>query len=72
MGKPVWIMMQKDGSTWHFMCERPGAPWNERSPWYSSAKLFRQREFGASRWDDVVADVAAELRREDAKLVAAE
>ena len=72
MGKPVWIMMQKDGSTWHFMCERPGAPWNERSPWYPSAKIFRQREFGTSRWDDVVADVAAELRREDAKLVAAE
>lgn len=67
MGKPVWIMMQRDGATWHFMCERPGAVWNERSPWYESARIFRQTAPGD--WAGVVARVARALES-DAALVA--
>ncbi len=62
MGKPTWLMCQRDACSWHFMCWRPGAPWNEASPWYPSTRLFRQREFDSPhRWADVVADVAREL-----------
>ena len=62
MGKPVWVMAQRDASTWHFMCWRPGASWNERSPWYPSVRVFRQHEFNRPHyWDDVVNDVAKEL-----------
>jgi len=63
MGKPVWVISRKDGMSWHFMCERPGAPWNERSPWYPSARVFRQREFDTPHfWDDVISDIGMELR----------
>lgn len=62
MGVPVWIMMQRDGQSWHFMCWRPGASWNEASPWYPSARIFRQHEFNRPHiWDDVIRDVAAAL-----------
>jgi tetratricopeptide (TPR) repeat protein len=44
MGKPVWLVMQRDGASWHFMCERPGASWNTRSPWYPSMRIFRQSD----------------------------
>jgi hypothetical protein len=63
MGVPTWVMCQRDCSSWHFMCWRPGAAWNERSPWYPSVRLFRQHRFNAPHyWDDVVADVAEALR----------
>ncbi len=62
MGKPTWLMMQQDGASWHFMTERPGAPWNERSPWYPSIRIFRQKKPGD--WSDVVDRVAKELGRE--------
>jgi tetratricopeptide (TPR) repeat protein len=63
MGKPVWVMCQRDAASWHFMCWREGAPWNERSPWYPSARIFRQHRFDEPhRWGDVVDDVAAALR----------
>lgn len=62
MGKPCWVMMQRDGASWHFMCYRPGAPWNEASPWYPSIRLFRQHEFNQpGYWTDVVNDVVAAL-----------
>ena len=64
MGKPVWLMCQRDATSWHFLCWRPDAPWNERSPWYPSMKIFRQREFDRPHhWSDVVAEIAEELRR---------
>ena len=64
MGKPVWVMMQRDGSSWHFMCWRPGAPWNERSLWYPSVRVFRQHEFNRPHfWGEVIADVVDALRR---------
>lgn len=52
MGKRTILLMHCHNSGWHFMCERPGAFWNERSPWYPSVTVVRQRESG--RWDDVV------------------
>ncbi len=62
MGKPVWLMCQRDGCSWHFMCWRPGAPWNEASPWYPTMRIFRQREFDKPHhWEEVVGDVAAAL-----------
>lgn len=63
LGKPVWVMAPRDAASWHFMCWRPGAPWNERSPWYPTARVFRQHEFNRPHyWDEVVADVAEALR----------
>jgi hypothetical protein len=60
MGKPCWVMMQQDGASWHFMSERPDFPWNERSPWYPSVRIFRQSKPGD--WSGVVERVADELR----------
>ncbi|MDB5974744.1 MAG: glycosyltransferase 9 family protein [Nevskia sp.] len=53
LGKPVWIMNR------HAACWR----WLERrsdSPWYPSARLFRQPALG--QWDAVAAEVAQALR----------
>lgn len=62
MGKPVWVMAQKDGSSWHLMCERPGASWNTTSPWYPTLRLFRQHRFNEPHfWDEVVHDVSEVL-----------
>lgn len=62
LGVPTWVMMQRDGSSWHFMCWRPDEVWNEASPWYPSVRIFRQREFNRSHyWDDVIDDVASSL-----------
>ena len=64
MGKPTWVMMQRDGASWHFMCYRDGASWNETSPWYPSVRLFRQREFNTpGYWTDVVKDVVEALQQ---------
>jgi Flp pilus assembly protein TadD len=58
MAKPVWIMLPK-ASDWRWMLER------EDSPWYPTARLFRQAKPG--EWDPVLTRVtdalAAELRR---------
>jgi Glycosyltransferase family 9 (heptosyltransferase) len=62
MGKPVWVMAQRDCSSWHFMCWRPDAVWNDRSPWYPSARVFRQHRFNEPhKWDEVVEDVTKAL-----------
>lgn len=62
MGKPTWVMAQKDGASWHLMCERPGASWNTASPWYPSIRVFRQHQFNRpGHWRDVVGDVAGAL-----------
>lgn len=53
LGKPVWIMLSNpcDGYFWS----------NDRadSPWYPSARLYRQRVEG--EWGDVLADVRRDL-----------
>jgi hypothetical protein len=40
----------------HWMTDRP--PWQDRSPWYPSATLYRRR---AGTWGDVVARIVADL-----------
>ncbi len=65
MGKPTWIMMHGYNSGWHFMCERPGAPWNEKSPWYPSVRLFRQKTPGD--WKSVIDSIVKELKQQQQK-----
>jgi len=61
MGKPVWLLMHNQG-TWQWMMERPGAPWNTRSPWYPSVRIFRQQKTG--EWGPVIEQVLQALAEE--------
>jgi Flp pilus assembly protein TadD len=58
MGKPVWIMVPK-AADWRWQLER------EDTPWYPTARLFRQAKPG--EWDPVLTRLtealAAELRQ---------
>jgi len=54
LGKPVWVLLPF-APDWRWMLYR------EDSPWYRSARLFRQRAPGA--WPDLLREVAAELWR---------
>jgi len=54
LGKPVWILNRYD-SCWRWLTGR------DDSPWYPSARLFRQDHIGD--WDGVVRRVRAELDR---------
>jgi Tfp pilus assembly protein PilF len=65
MAKPVWIMLPK-ASDWRWLLERSD------SPWYPTARLFRQQTPGA--WDPVIAAVTGTLAHElhtDAEGIAA-
>ncbi len=62
MGKPVWLMMHTEGS-WHWMAERLGASWNEKSPWYPSVRIFRQKE--PHQWGEVIESVTEALHAMD-------
>ncbi len=53
MGKPVWIMLQK-GCDWRYFLDR------EDSPWYPTARLFRQSTPGG--WQEVVNRIERALR----------
>jgi tetratricopeptide (TPR) repeat protein len=53
MGKPVWILLPFNAD-WRWLANR------DDSPWYPSAKLYRQADIG--RWDGVVARVQAALQ----------
>jgi hypothetical protein len=46
MGRPVWIPLNAYGNCWRWLLKR------EDSPWYPSARLFRQPVMGD--WDSVV------------------
>jgi tetratricopeptide (TPR) repeat protein len=50
LGKPVWIMSRLAGC-WRWLRDRGD------SPWYPTARLFRQREF--KNWESVVQEVVA-------------
>jgi len=52
LGKPVWILNRFD-SCWRWFRER------EDSPWYPSARLFRQPSPG--EWKTVIEKVAEQL-----------
>jgi tetratricopeptide (TPR) repeat protein len=54
LGKPVWILLPYNPS-WRWMLER------EDSPWYPSARLFRQPRGGD--WDSVITRIAETLRQ---------
>ncbi len=52
MGKPVWILNRFD-NCWRWLTDR------EDSPWYPTARLYRQPKPGD--WESVMARVAADL-----------
>jgi hypothetical protein len=52
LGRPLWLLLSHI-QDWRWMHERAD------SPWYPSARLFRQSEIGD--WDRVIAAVAQEL-----------
>jgi hypothetical protein len=52
LGKPVWVLLPK-AADWRWMIERSD------SPWYPTARLFRQKTSGD--WDPVLAEVAAAM-----------
>jgi Tfp pilus assembly protein PilF len=52
LGKPVWIMLAK-ANDWRWLLERSD------SPWYPTARLFRQPRPGA--WPEVISAVAQAL-----------
>jgi ADP-heptose:LPS heptosyltransferase len=52
LGKPVWILLPFVPD-WRWMLDR------EDSPWYPSARLFRQTKWGD--WPGVIERVRAEL-----------
>ena len=54
LGKPVWIMLPRPAE-WRW------GVGTSSSPWYSSARLFRQHRMG--EWEGVVGDVAHALKR---------
>jgi tetratricopeptide (TPR) repeat protein len=54
LGKPVWILLNK-GCDWRWFLER------EDSPWYPSARLFRQAT--PSGWQEVVKRIELALRQ---------
>jgi tetratricopeptide (TPR) repeat protein/GR25 family glycosyltransferase involved in LPS biosynthesis/ADP-heptose:LPS heptosyltransferase len=52
LGRPVWIVLKR-AADWRWLTDR------DDSPWYPSARLFRQNQAGD--WDEVFARVAVEL-----------
>ncbi len=52
MGKPVWVMLRFE-SAWPWLLDRTD------SPWYPTARLFRQTSFGD--WADVISRVVDAL-----------
>ena len=52
MGKPVWILCRLGGD-WRWLLDRTD------SPWYPSARLFRQYRY--MEWEPVVRDLRAAL-----------
>lgn len=53
LGKPVWVMLPFSAE-WRWLLDR------DDSPWYPTARLFRQKRAGD--WDGVIADVITQLQ----------
>ena len=49
LGRPLWLMLNKYSTDWRWLLDR------DSSPWYSSARLFRQDDYGV--WDNAVSKV---------------
>jgi hypothetical protein len=58
MGKPVWVLLPFFPD-WRWLLDR------DDSPWYPTARLYRQKE--PSAWDEVTGRVAADLMRKFGK-----
>jgi len=54
LGRPLWVTLKRVPD-WRWMIDR------EDTPWYPTARLFRQRRQGD--WGEVFARIAGELRR---------
>jgi tetratricopeptide (TPR) repeat protein len=54
LGRPAWIMLNAFATDWRWMLDR------DSSPWYSTARLFRQPVMGD--WDSVTKKVAQYLK----------
>lgn len=62
LGKPTWVLAQRDAASWHLMCWRHDFAWNKKSPWYPSFRIFRQHQFNAPHfWNEVVQDIIRTL-----------
>jgi hypothetical protein len=46
LGRPLWLMIQRYSTDWRWLLDR------DSSPWYSTARLFRQSEYGD--WSPVI------------------
>ena len=55
MGTPVWILIEQHLPDWRWLLER------KDSPWYKSARIFRQQTAGD--WAGVVVTVREELKK---------
>ena len=53
MGKPVWILLSYNPD-WRWLLDR------DDSPWYPSARLFRQKQIGD--WAGVIDEICNEFR----------
>jgi ADP-heptose:LPS heptosyltransferase len=54
LGRPVWILLSANPD-WRWLLDRAD------SPWYPTARLYRQRKSGD--WDSVVVQVSADLTK---------
>ena len=54
LGRPVWAL-KSSSPEWRWMLDR------DDSPWYPTARLFRQT--GRGDWEGVVARVCGELKK---------
>jgi tetratricopeptide (TPR) repeat protein len=53
LGRPVWVMLNAFATDWRWLLDR------DSSPWYSSARLFRQPQMGD--WASVIKKIAQYL-----------
>jgi tetratricopeptide (TPR) repeat protein len=63
LGKPVFVLLPF-AADFRWMRQRPD------SPWYPTARLFRQKSF--AQWDDVIAEVHHELSLATQKFIASD
>ena len=50
LGRPLWLLIQRYSTDWRWLLDR------DSSPWYSTARLFRQSDYGD--WTSVVKKVS--------------